>query len=146
MRNAVDQAQRELRTRFDFKGVEAEIVFEESGILLSAPEDFQLKQLKDILRDKMVARGVDSRYLLSGTVEGVGKVRRQILELRQGIDRDAAKSMVKLVKGSKLKVQAQINGEKLRVTGKKKDDLQKTMAVLKEASFELPIRFDNFKD
>jgi len=94
----------------------------------------------------MVARGVDSRYLLSGTLEGVGKVRRQILELRQGIDRDAAKSMVKLVKGSKLKVQAQINGEKLRVTGKKKDDLQKTMAVLKEASFELPIRFDNFKD
>ena len=146
MRNAVDQAQRELRTRFDFKGVEAEIVFEESGILLSAPEDFQLKQLKDILRDKMVARGVDSRYLLSGTLEGVGKVRRQILELRQGIDRDAAKSMVKLVKDSKLKVQAQINGEKLRVTGKKKDDLQKTMAVLKEASFELPIRFDNFKD
>jgi len=146
VRNAVDQAQRELRTRFDFKGVEAEIVFEESGILLSAPEDFQLKQLKDILRDKMVARGVDSRYLLSGTLEGVGKVRRQILELRQGIDRDAAKSMVKLVKGSKLKVQAQINGEKLRVTGKKKDDLQKTMAVLKEASFELPIRFDNFKD
>lgn len=146
MRNAVDQAQRELRTRFDFKGVEAEIVFEESGILLSAPEDFQLKQLKDILRDKMVARGVDSRYLLSGTLEGVGKVRRQILELRQGIDRDAAKSMVKLVKGSKLKVQAQINGEKLRVTGKKKDDLQKTMAVLKEASLELPIRFDNFKD
>ena len=146
MRNAVDQAQRELRTRFDFKGVEAEIVFEESGILLSAPEDFQLKQLKDILRDKMVARGVDSRYLLSGTLEGVGKVRRQILELRQGIDRDAAKSMVKLVKDSKLKVQAQINGEKLRVTGKKRDDLQKTMAVLKEASFELPIRFDNFKD
>jgi hypothetical protein len=146
VRNAVDQAQRELRTRFDFKGVEAEIVFEESGILLSAPEDFQLKQLKDILRDKMVARGVDSRYLLSGTLEGVGKVRRQILELRQGIDRDAAKSMVKLVKDSKLKVQAQINGEKLRVTGKKKDDLQKTMAVLKEASFELPIRFDNFKD
>ena len=146
MRNAVDQAQRELRTRFDFKGVEAEIVFEESGILLSAPEDFQLKQLKDILRDKMVARGVDSRYLLSGTLEGVGKVRRQILELRQGIDRDAAKSMVKLVKGSKLKVQAQINGEKLRVTGKKRDDLQKTMAVLKEASLELPIRFDNFKD
>jgi hypothetical protein len=146
VRNAVDQAQRELRTRFDFKGVEAEIVFEESGILLSAPEDFQLKQLKDILRDKMVARGVDSRYLLSGTVEGVGKVRRQILELRQGIDRDAAKSMVKLVKDSKLKVQTQINGEKLRVTGKKKDDLQKTMAVLKEASFELPIRFDNFKD
>ena len=146
MRNAVDQAQRELRTRFDFKGVEAEIVFEESGILLSAPEEFQLKQLKDILRDKMVARGVDSRYLMSGIVEGVGKVRRQILELRQGIDRDAAKSMVKVVKDSKLKVQSQINGEKLRITGKKRDDLQKTMAVLKEASLDLPVRFDNFKD
>ncbi len=146
MRNAVDQAQRELRTRFDFKGVEAEIVFEESGILLSAPEEFQLKQLKDILRDKMVARGVDSRYLISGTVEGVGKVRRQSLELRQGIDRDAAKLMVKLVKDSKLKVQSQINGEKLRITGKKRDDLQKTMSLLKEASLDLPIRFDNFKD
>lgn len=146
MRNAVDQAQRELRTRFDFKGVEAEIVFEESGILLSAPEEFQLKQLKDILRDKMVARGVDSRYLISGTVEGVGKVRRQSLELRQGIDRDAAKLMVKLVKDSKLKVQSQINGEKLRITGKKRDDLQKTMSLLKEASIDLPIRFDNFKD
>jgi len=146
VRNAVDQAQRELRTRFDFKGVEAEIVFEESGILLSAPEEFQLKQLKDILRDKMVARGVDSRYLISGTVEGVGKVRRQSLELRQGIDRDAAKLMVKLVKDSKLKVQSQINGEKLRITGKKRDDLQKTMSLLKEASIDLPIRFDNFKD
>jgi len=146
VRNAVDQAQRELRTRFDFKGVEAEIVFEESGILLSAPEEFQLKQLKDILRDKMVARGVDSRYLISGTVEGVGKVRRQSLELRQGIDRDAAKLMVKLVKDSKLKVQSQINGEKLRITGKKRDDLQKTMSLLKEASLDLPIRFDNFKD
>jgi len=121
-------------------------MFEENGILLTAPEDFQLKQLKDILRDKMVARGVDSRYLISGEVEGVGKVKRQNLELRQGIDRDAAKSIVKLVKDSKLKVQSQINGEKLRITGKKRDDLQKTMAMLKEASLELPLRFDNFKD
>ena len=79
-------------------------------------------------------------------VEGVGKVKRQILELRQGIDREAAKAIVKLIKETKLKVQSQINGEKLRITGKKKDDLQKTMAVLKEASLELPIRFDNFKD
>ncbi len=114
--------------------------------MLSAPEEFQLKQLKDILRDKMVARGVDSRYLISGTVEGIGKVRRQTLELRQGIDRDVAKSMVKLVKESKLKVQSQINGEKLRITGKKRDDLQKTMAMLKEAPLDLPIRFDNFRD
>ena len=146
VRIAVDQAQRGLRTRFDLKGIDAEITFEENGILLAAPEDFQLKQLKDILRDKMVARGVDSRYLISGEVEGVGKVKRQNLELRQGIDRDAAKSIVKLVKDSKLKVQSQINGEKLRITGKKRDDLQKTMAMLKEASLELPLRFDNFKD
>ena len=79
VRNAVDQAQRELRTRFDFKGVDAEIVFQEETISLSAPEEFQLKQLKDILRDKLVARNVDSRYLISGSVEGVCKVKRQIL-------------------------------------------------------------------
>ena len=89
---------------------------------------------------------MDSRYLISGSVEGVGKVKRQILELRQGIDREAAKAIVKRIKDTKLKVQSQINGEKLRITGKKKDDLQNTMAVLKEASLELPIRFDNFKD
>ena len=142
----MDQAHRELRTRFDFKGVEAEISFQEETILLSAPEEFQLKQLKDILRDKLVARNVDSRYLISGLVEGLGKVKRQSLELRQGIDREAAKAIVKLIKDTKIKVQSQINGEKLRITGKKKDDLQKTMAVLKEASLELPIRFDNFKD
>ena len=102
--------------------------------------------MKDILRDKMVTRGVDGRYLVAGAVEGSGKVKRQVLELRQGIDRDAAKAMVKLVKDSKLKVQSQINGEKLRITGKKKDDLQKSMAMLKEAPLDLPIRFDNFKD
>ena len=146
VRNAVDQAQREHRTRFDFKGVDAEILFQEETISLSAPEEFQLKQLKDILRDKLVARNVDSRYLISGSVEGVGKIKRQILELRQGIDREAAKAIVKLIKDTKLKVQSQINGEKLRITGKKKDDLQKTMAVLKEANLELPIRFDIFKD
>ena len=146
VRNAVDQAHRELRTRFDFKGVEAEISFQEETILLSAPEEFQLKQLKDILRDKLVSRNVDSRYLISGSVEGLGKVKRQSLELRQGIDREAAKAIVKLIKDTKIKVQSQINGEKLRITGKKKDDLQKPMAVLKEASLELPIRFDNFKD
>lgn len=146
VRNAVDQAHRELRTRFDFKGVEAEISFQEETILLSAPEEFQLKQLKDILRDKLVSRNVDSRYLISGSVEALGKVKRQSLELRQGIDREAAKAIVKLIKDTKIKVQSQINGEKLRITGKKKDDLQKTMAVLKEASLELPIRFDNFKD
>ena len=126
--------------------MDADIVFQEETISLAAPEEFQLKQLKDILRDKLVARNVDSRYLISGSVEGVGKVKRQILELRQGIDREAAKAIVKRIKDTKLKVQSQINGEKLRITGKKKDDLQKTMAVLKEASLELPIRFDNFKD
>ena len=146
VRNAVDQAHRELRTRFDFKGVEAEIEFQEETSLLSAPEEFQLKQLKDILRDKLVSRNVDSRYLISGSVEGLGKVKRQSLELRQGIDREAAKAIVKLIKDTKIKVQSQINGEKLRITGKKKDDLQEAITAIKAIDIGLPIDFINFRD
>lgn len=146
MRNAVDQAGRELRSRFDFRGVDASFELNDGGVQLLAREDFQLRQMEDILRDKMARRGVDGACLDPGEIEGAGKQRRQVFGLKQGIDRDTAKKMVKLAKGTKLKVQAQINGPKLRITGKKRDDLQKVIATFKEAELDVPLQFDNFRD
>ncbi|MEM7080357.1 MAG: YajQ family cyclic di-GMP-binding protein [Pseudomonadota bacterium] len=146
VRNAVDQATRELRNRFDFKNVDAGFELLEETIRIHAPEDFQIAQLEDILRDKLAARGVDGRALDPGDTEGAGKVRRQSFGLRQGIDRDVAKKLTKLVKDSKLKVQSQVNGDKLRVTGKKRDDLQQVMSLVKEGDFEAPFQFNNFRD
>ena len=146
VRNAVDQASRELKSRFDFKGVDAQFEVLEEGIRIAAAQDFQLKQLEDILRDKLARRGVDGASLDPKETEGSGKQRRQLFGLREGIDRDTAKKITKLVKDSKLKVQSQINGEKLRVTGKKRDDLQAVMALLKESKLTLPLQFDNFRD
>ena len=146
VRNAVDQSSRELRSRFDFRGIDASFALTERGIELAAPEDFQLKQMEDILRTKLANRGVDGTSLDPQPSEGAGKQRRQLFRLRQGIDRDSAKQITKLVKDSKRKVQAQINGEKVRVTGKKRDDLQAVIALLKEAELEVPLQFDNFRD
>ncbi|MEM7096957.1 MAG: YajQ family cyclic di-GMP-binding protein [Pseudomonadota bacterium] len=146
VRNAVDQATRELRNRFDFRGVDASIELEDEQIMVIAPEEFQIKQLRDILRDKLVSRSVDVRSLKSGDIEGAGKVKRQAVGLVQGIDRDTAKKLTKLIKDSKLKVQAQVNGDKLRVTGKKRDDLQSAMAAVREADLETPFQFENFRD
>ena len=146
VRNAVDQASRELRSRFDFRGVDAGFDLSERGIELAAPEDFQLKQLEDILRGKLANRGVDGASLDAQPSEGAGKQRRQLFRLRQGIDRDSAKQITKLVRDSRRKVQAQVNGEKVRVTGKKRDDLQAVITLLKEAELEVPLQFDNFRD
>lgn len=146
VRNAVDQSSRELRSRFDFRGVDASFALTDRGIEVAAPEDFQLKQLEDILRGKLASRGVDGASLDPQPSEGAGKQRRQLFRLRQGIDRDSAKQITKLVRDSKRKVQTQINGEKVRVTGKKRDDLQAVIALLKEAELEVPLQFDNFRD
>lgn len=146
VRNAVDQSSRELRSRFDFRGIDASFALTESGVELAAPEDFQLKQMEDILCGKLANRGVDGASLDPQPSEGAGKQRRQLFRLRQGIDRDSAKQITKLVRDSKRKVQAQINGEKVRVTGKKRDDLQAVIALLKEAELEVPLQFDNFRD
>jgi len=146
VRNAVDQATRELRNRFDFRGVDAQFELADEVIQVSAPEEFQIGQLEDILRDKLVARGIDVRSLDKGAIEGAGKVKRRAIRMIQGIERDLAKKIVKLTKDSKLKVQAQVNGEKVRVTGKKRDELQKVMAMLREAELEAPLQFDNFRD
>ena len=144
--NAVDQAVRELGSRFDFKGVDASIELNGDVVQICAPEEFQIKQLESILRDKLTARNVDTRSLNPGSVEGAGKVKRKTYTLQQGIDRETAKKITKLAKDSKLKVQAQINGDKLRVQGKKRDDLQQIMALLREAELDTPLQFNNFRD
>ena len=146
VRNAVDQATREIRSRFDFRNVDASVELEDETVLLIAPEEFQVKQLRDILRDKLTSRGVDSRSLQASDIEGVGKGKRQRLTLAQGIDKDHARQLTKIIKDSKLKVQSQVNGDKVRVTGKKRDDLQAAMAAIKEASPDLPLQYDNFRD
>jgi uncharacterized protein YajQ (UPF0234 family) len=146
VRNAVDQAVRELRTRFDFKSIEAQFEFDDEGISIAAPEEFQISQMLDILRDKLVRRDVDVRALDPGSIEATGKQKRQKFGLKQGISKDHSRRIVKLIKDSKLKVQSQVQGEQVRVTGKKRDDLQSAMALLREAGLEIPLDFTNFRD
>jgi cyclic-di-GMP-binding protein len=146
VRNAVDQANRELETRFDFRGVEASFALNDAVIELRAPEEFQLGQMRDILREKLTRRKVDPECLKPGDIEGAGKQKRQPFTLIQGIDTDQSRQIVKLVKGAKLKVQVAVQGEKVRVTGKKRDDLQQVIALLKDAELGLPLQFNNFRD
>ncbi len=146
VRNAVDQASRELRSRFDFRGVDASFEFSDQGIQLAALEDFQLQQMEDMLRTKMAGRRIDAACLEPQPIEGAGKQRRRLFRLKQGVDRDSARAIVKLVKDAKRKVQAQINGDKVRVTGKKRDDLQAIMGLVREADLGLPLQFDNLRD
>lgn len=144
--NAVDQASRELTTRFDFKGVEATFELDDNVISQSAPSDFQLKQMTDILRGRLIARGIDARCLDFGDVETNLAGARQKVTVKQGIERELAKKIQVALKDAKLKVDSQINGDKLRVNGKKRDDLQGAIALLKAGDFERPLQFDNFRD
>lgn len=144
--NAVDQANRELATRFDFKGVDAKFVLEEAVITQSAPSDFQLKQMNDILRARLIARGIDARCLEFGDVETNLAGARQKITVKQGIERELAKKIQGAIKDAKLKVESQINGDKLRVNGKKRDDLQAAIALLRAQEFERPLQFENFRD
>ena len=146
VRNSVDQANRELGTRFDFRGVTASFELEEDAILIRAQEEFQIEQLEDILRDKLVRRKVDTGCLDPGGIEGSGNEKRRRYKIVQGIDRDQGKEIVKRIKESKLKVQAAVQGEKIRITGKKRDDLQQVIAMLREAKLETPLQFENFRD
>ncbi|QSX79922.1 YajQ family cyclic di-GMP-binding protein [Agrilutibacter solisilvae] len=144
--NAIDQANRELATRFDFKGVEAEFVLDDKVVTQSAPSDFQLKQMTDILRARLIARSIDARCLEFGDVETNLAGARQKVTVKQGIERELAKKIQGTLKDAKLKVDSQINGDKLRVNGKKRDDLQAAMALLRGVEFEQPLQFDNFRD
>ncbi|KGO99143.1 YajQ family cyclic di-GMP-binding protein [Novilysobacter defluvii] len=144
--NAVDQANRELGNRFDFKGVDARFVLEDGVITQSAPSDFQLQQMTDILRARLIARGIDVRCLEFGDVETNVAGARQKITVKQGIERELAKKIQATLKEAKLKVDSQINGDKLRVNGKKRDDLQAAIALLRGQEFELPLQFENFRD
>jgi hypothetical protein len=144
--NAVDQANREVANRFDFKGSNARFELNEYVVTLSAENDFQLKQMLDILRTKLSKRGVDIGCLLEGKPEISGQRARQSVTLRHGIEADLARQMVKMIKDTKLKVQASIQDEKVRVTGKKKDELQEVIALLRNSNFGLPLQFVNFRD
>jgi hypothetical protein len=144
--NAVDQSNREVGTRFDFKGSGARYELNDSVITLHAETEFQLHQMLDILQPRLAKRGIDILCLKIDAPRVTGKQASQTVTLRQGIDSGLAKEIVKLIKDSKLKVQAAIQGEQVRVTGKKKDDLQDAIALLKSAKLELPLQFTNFRD
>src|SRR3990172_218410 len=144
--NAVDQANREVGTRFDFKGSNAKYVREEAAVTLHAQSYFQLKQMLEILKDKLARRGVDLACLEVIDPEISGKEARQKVTLRQGLDAPLAKTIVKHIKDSKLKVQASIMGDKVRVTGKKRDDLQQVMTLLRKTKLEMPVQFTNLRD
>jgi uncharacterized protein YajQ (UPF0234 family) len=144
--NAVDQANRELTTRFDFKGVEARFELDEFVITQTAPSDFQLKQMIDILRARLIARSIDIRSMEEGEPEVNLGGAKQKITIKQGIEQKKAKQLIAAIKAEKLKVEAQINGEKLRISGKKRDDLQTAMALLRKTDVELPLQFENFRD
>jgi uncharacterized protein YajQ (UPF0234 family) len=144
--NAIDQSNREVTTRFDFKGTDSKYELDGQVISLTSQSDFQLKQMLDILRQKLVKRGIDLACLDEKEPEFSGSEARQQVILRKGIDSDLARKLVKMVKGSKLKVQAAIQGDQLRISGKKRDDLQAVITLLKNADVELPLQYENFRD
>jgi cyclic-di-GMP-binding protein len=147
VKNAVDNTAKEIATRFDFKGTSAAVEFKDNEITLLGDADFQLVQVQDILRGKLTKRSVDVRLL---DVQGVQKIGgdkvRQIIKVRQGIESEQAKKIVRLLKDSKLKVQASIQGDAVRVTGAKRDDLQAAMALMRKELADLPLGFNNFRD
>jgi len=144
--NGVDQANREVTTRFDFKGTGSKFTLDDQVIALTTQTDFQLKQMVDILRQKIAKRGIDIACFDEQEPEFSGSEARQKIILKKGIDADLARKLVKLVKGSKLKVQAAVQGDQLRISGKKRDDLQAAISLLKEADVQLPLQYENFRD
>ena len=147
VKNAVDNSAKEIGTRFDFKGTSAAIELKDKEITLLGDAEFQLQQVEDILRNKMTKRNVDVRFLDKGSVQKIGgdKV-KQVLKVRNGIESELAKKIQKLVKESKLKLQASIQGDAVRISGAKKDDLQAAMALIRKEVADFPLSFNNFRD
>jgi uncharacterized protein YajQ (UPF0234 family) len=147
VKNAVEQAQREIGTRFDFKGSSAAVELKDKEITLFGDSDFQITQVDDIVRNKMTKRGVDVRFLDAGKIEKIGgdKV-KQVVKVKTGIATEDGKKIQNIVKGSKLKLQAAIQGDAVRVTGGKRDELQTIMAQIKQGLPDLPVSFNNFRD
>ena len=147
VKNAVENTSKEIGTRFDFKGTSAAVEFKDKEITLIGDADFQLQQIDDVLRNKLTKRAVDVRYLDVGDVQKIGgdKV-KQVIKIKNGIETEDAKKITRLLKDSKLKVQAAIQGESVRVTGAKRDDLQAAMALIKSDLADMPLSFNNFRD
>jgi len=147
VKNAVDTSAKEIATRFDFKGTSAAIELKDKEITLFGDANFQLTQVEDVLHSKLAKRGVDIRFLDKGDVQKMGgdKV-KQVIKVRNGISAEDAKKIQRIIKDSKIKVQASIQGDAVRVTGTKRDDLQAVMALLRKDITDLPISFDNFRD
>jgi uncharacterized protein YajQ (UPF0234 family) len=147
VKNAVENAAKEIGTRFDFKGTAAAIEIKDKEVTLTGDAEFQLQQVMDILVSKLAKRNVDVRFLDQGDVQKMGgdKV-KQVVKVRIGIESEAAKKLQRLIKDSKLKVQASIQGDAVRVSGAKKDDLQAAMALVRKEMAELPLSFNNFRD
>jgi len=144
--NAIDQANREIGTRYDFKGSDAKIEQVDNQLTLSAESDFQIKQMTPILKEKISKRGIDVSCLEFSDVVEMNKRARQQVLVREGLDKDLARKIVKLIKDSKIKAQAAIQGDQVRVSGKKRDDLQQIMQLLREAKLGIPLQFNNFRD
>lgn len=144
--NAVDNSNRELQTRFDFRGSEAEFSLSEFVVTMSADSDFQLQQMLDILRLKCAKRGVDNAAMDVQDVQHIGKTYKQSIVFKQGIDQPTAKKLSKTIKDAKLKVQTAVQGDQVRVTGKKRDDLQEVIALIKSTDLGQPFQFNNFRD
>ncbi len=144
--NAVDQASRIIANRFDFKGVDASFERDERSVVLTAEVEFQLEQMQDMLRSALIKCDIDPKSMDVADPIARGKQVRQSLTLRHGLDSLLCKKIVKLVKEKKLKVQSQIQDEQVRITGKKRDDLQQVMAMLREADLDMPLQFSNFRD
>ncbi|MCF7987195.1 MAG: YajQ family cyclic di-GMP-binding protein [Methylovulum sp.] len=146
LKNAIDQASKEVDTRFDFKGTESTFELKDNTLVMISESTFQLQQMFSIVCAKLSRRGVDIACLDVGDAKPSGKLVRQEITLKQGLDSALAKKIVKLIKDKKLKVQAAIQGEQVRVTGKKRDDLQEVMHMLREEKLEMPLQFENFRD
>jgi uncharacterized protein YajQ (UPF0234 family) len=147
VKNAVDQSNKEISARFDFKGSDARVEQKELELTAFADSEFQLNQVRDVLTGKMVKRNVDVRFLDLGKIEKIGgdKV-KQVIKIKKGIESEAAKKIVRLIKDSKMKVQASIQGDAVRITGGKRDDLQTAIALLRKEVTDLPLEFNNFRD
>ena len=147
VKNALEQANKEISTRFDFKGSDARVELKEQELTMFADDEFKLGQVKDVLLNKMAKRQVDVRFLKDGKKDKIsGDKLKQIVEIQKGIQGDLATKIVRVIKDSKLKVQASIQGDAVRVTGAKRDDLQATMALLRKDVPESPLNFNNFRD
>ena len=144
--NAVNNANRAITQRYDFKGTETSVKQSKEEITLISESEFQVQQVLDIMHKELVGRKVDIKNLEEGDVKPNGKLMEQKLQVRQGIDKDTAKKIVKLIKDKKLKVQSAIQGEQVRVTGKKRDDLQAVMALLRDQDLPVALQFSNFRD